>query len=56
METTLENHKGTVNIGGRSISNLRFVDDKDRVAQTEEDQNDLVESVEKSCNCKAGKC
>ena len=29
---TLENHKGTVSIGGRTITNLRFADDIDGLA------------------------
>ena len=33
---TLENHKGTVSIGGRTITNLRFADDIDGLAGVEE--------------------
>ena len=35
METALENHEGTVSIGGRTITNLRFADDIDGLAGTE---------------------
>ena len=29
METALEKHEGTVSIGGRNVTNLRFADDID---------------------------
>ena len=32
MTDALEDHEGTVSIGGRSITNLRFADDIDRLA------------------------
>ena len=32
MTNTLEDHEGTVSIGGRTITNLRFADDIDGVA------------------------
>ena len=32
MHNTLENHKSTISIGGRSIYNLRFADDIDLLA------------------------
>ena len=35
MADALENHKGTVSIGGRTITNLRFADDIDSLAGQE---------------------
>ena len=49
METALENHQGTVSIGGRNITNLRFADDIDGVAGTEEELNKLVKSIDEAC-------
>ena len=37
MTDTLEDHEGTVSIGGRTITNLRFADDIDRLAGEEEE-------------------
>ena len=36
MIETLEDHKGAVSIGGRTITNLRFADDIDGLAGKEE--------------------
>ena len=36
MTDTLEDHEGTVSIGGRTITNLRFADDIDDLAEKEE--------------------
>ena len=36
MEDALEGHEGTVSIGGRTVVNLRFADDIDRLAGKEE--------------------
>ena len=49
MATALENHQGTVSIGGRNITNLRFADDIDGVAGTEEELNKLVKSIDEAC-------
>ena len=35
-EKRLEDHEGTVSIGGRTITNLRFADDMDGLAGEEE--------------------
>ena len=35
MTEALEDHEGTVSIGGRSITNLRFADDIDSLAGEE---------------------
>ena len=37
MTDALEDHEGTVSIGGRAITNLRFADDIDGVAREEEE-------------------
>ena len=43
MTDTFEDHEGTVSIGGRTITNLRFADDIDGLAGEEE----LVELAER---------
>ena len=43
---TLENHEGTVKIGGRIITNLHFADDIDGLAGKEEELENLVKKVE----------
>ena len=47
MTDSLEDHKGTVSIGGRTITNLRFADYIDGLAGEEELAN-LVERLEKA--------
>ena len=44
----LEGHKGTVSIGGRTITNLRFADDIDGLAGEEEELAKLVECLDKA--------
>ena len=46
MSDALEEHDGKVSIGGRNITNLRFADDIDALA---EEELELVESLDKSC-------
>ena len=46
MTDALENHEGTVKIGGRIITNLRFSDDIDGLAGKEEELENLVKKVE----------
>ena len=48
MTDTLEDHEGTVSIGGRTIINLRFADDIDGLAGEEEELAKLVESLDKA--------
>ena len=43
------NHEGTVSIGGRTITNLRFADDTDGLAGEEEELANLVERLDKAC-------
>ena len=45
----LEDHEGTVSIGGRTIiTNLRFADDIDGLAGEEEELANLVERLDKA--------
>ena len=46
MEDALESHEGTVSIGGRKMTNLRFADDIDGLAGNEEELAKLVESLD----------
>ena len=48
MTDALEDHEGTVNIGGRTITNLRFADGIDRLAGEEEELTKLVERLDKA--------
>ncbi|WP_419587780.1 hypothetical protein, partial [Thiolapillus sp.] len=47
MTGALEDHEGTVSIGGRTITNLRFADDIDGLAGDEEELGNLVERLDK---------
>ena len=47
MTDVLEGHEGTVSIGGRTITNLRFADDIDGLAREEELAN-LVQRLDKA--------
>ena len=49
MSDALEEHDGKVSIGGRYITNLRFADDIDAVAEEEQELEALVESLDKTC-------
>ena len=48
MTDALEDHEGTVSIGGRTITNLRFADDIDGFAGEEEALANLVERLDKA--------
>ena len=48
MTDALEDHEGTVSIGGRTITNLRFVDDIDGLAGEEEELANLAERLDKT--------
>ena len=48
MTDALEDHEGTVSIGGRTITDLHFADDIDGLAGEEEELANLVECLEKS--------
>ena len=46
MTDALEDHEGTVSIGGRTITNLRFADDIDGSAGEEEELANLAERLQ----------
>ena len=48
MTDALEEHEGTVSIGGRTITNLRFADDIDGLAGQEKELANLVERLDKA--------
>ena len=48
MTDALEDHEGTVSIGGRKITNLRFADDIDGLAGKEEEPTNFVERLDKA--------
>ncbi|KAK3862577.1 hypothetical protein Pcinc_031574 [Petrolisthes cinctipes] len=48
MSNALEDHVGTVNIGGRTITNLRFADDIDGVAGEENELSRLVNQLDRA--------
>ena len=48
MTVASEDHKGTVRIGGRTITNLRFADDIDGLAGEEEKLVKLVQRLDKA--------
>ena len=48
MTGTLEDHEGTVSIGGRTITNLHFADDINGLAGEEEKLAKLVECLDKA--------
>ena len=46
MTDASDDHEGTVSIGGRTITNLRFADDIDGLAGEEEELANLVERLD----------
>ena len=48
MTDALEDHEGTVSIGGRTITNIRFADDIDGLAGEEVELANLVEHLDKA--------
>ena len=48
MTDTLEDHKGTVSVAGRTIANLCFADDIDGLAGQEEELEKIVERLDKA--------
>ena len=49
MSDALEEHNGQVSICSRTITNLRFVDDIDGLAEEEKELEVLVEILDKTC-------
>ena len=48
MADALEDHEGTISIGGRTITNLRFADDFDSLAGQEQELVELVNHLEEA--------
>ena len=48
MTEALEDHEGTVNIGGRTTTNFRFADDVDGLAEEDEKLTKLVDCLDKA--------
>ena len=48
MADALNDHEGTLSIGGRKITNLRFADDIDGLTGREEELADLMERLDKT--------
>ena len=48
MKDALDDHEGTVSIGGRTIINLRFADDIDGLVEEEEELAKLVDCLDKA--------
>ena len=49
MTDAVEDREGTVSIGGRTITNLRFADDIEGLAGEGEEQEKIVERLNKAC-------
>jgi exonuclease III len=49
MSEALQSFKGTVSVGGRDISNLRFADDIDLMAGSRQELKELTALVDKTC-------
>ena len=49
MSDALEEHDGKASKGGRNITNLRFADDIDALAEEEQELEALVETFDKTC-------
>ncbi len=47
MRNALDGYSGTVSIGGRPITNLRYADDTTLIAKTASDLQDLIDRVKK---------
>ena len=49
MSDALEEHDGKVSIGGKNITDLRFADNIDALAEEEQELEALVERLDKTC-------
>ena len=54
MTDASEDHEGTVSIGGRTITNLRFADGIDGLAGEDEELANLVECLDKASSLQHG--
>ena len=54
MTDALEDHEGTVSIGGRTITNLRFADDIDGLTGEKDELSKLVERLDKPSTASTG--
>ena len=50
MTDALEDHQSTVSIGGRVVSNLRFADDIDGLAGSQDELAELIKRLDSSCS------
>ena len=50
MADALTDHHSTVSIGGRNVSNLRFADDIDGLAGSQEELAELIKRLDESCS------
>ena len=48
MTDALENHKGSVSIGGRTLTNLHFADDIDALAGKKDELVKLINLLDKT--------
>ena len=48
MSDALKEHDGKVSLGGRNMTNLRFADDIDALAEEEQELDALIESLDKT--------
>ena len=49
MSDALEDHDGKISISSRNIINLQFANDIDAIAEEKQEQEILVESLNKTC-------
>ena len=49
MTDALEDHKASVSIVGRTVSNLRFADDIDGLAGSETELAELISRLDQNC-------
>ena len=50
MSDALEEHKSTVSVGGRPVTNLRFADDIDGLAGSQAELAELIKRLDQSCS------
>ena len=50
MTDALEDHKASVSVGGRTVSNLRFANDIDGLAGSETELEEIISRLNQSCS------